>query len=314
MKTRFFKHTLCLAVLSGLAISNQVQAQKVTELQEVSIFAPQLTKADGKNNEWDAAAFSVNKRTSISYLISNDDKNLYLAVKSTDVANNSKIMAGGITFSVNPDGKKKEKESITLTYPLINRAQFRRGQGGPGGQGGERRIVMGGPAGGGMGGFGGGNTLTAKQRDSMMAGMQKTQLAQVKEIKIKGFKKTTDTLVSIYNEQGIKAAASIDKDNVFFYEAAIPLEELGMTVNDAKEFAYNVKLNGLQIPGMDFGGGGGNFGGGGGGGGGGGQVRVEMRGGGGGGGNFGGGGRGGMDFQALISPTDFWGKYTLTKK
>ncbi len=291
MKTRLFNNILGLIILSGLTF--KAQAQKATELQEVSIYAPQLTKADGKNNEWGGVTFSVNKRTGISYLISNDEKNLYLAVKCADVATNTKIMAGGITFSINPDGKKKEKESISLTYPLINRAQFR---GGAGGQGGPRRFMM--------GGFGGnGSQLTQKQRDSSMAVMQKTQLALVKEIKIKGFKKTTDTLLSIYNDQGVKAAASIDKENVFFYEAAIPLDQLGLTVDNAKEFAYNVKLNGLQIPGMDFnrggdGGGGGNRGGGG-------------------GGNFGGGGggpRGGLDFQALISPTDFWGKYTLTKK
>jgi hypothetical protein len=283
---------------------NASQAQKVTELQEVSIYAPQLTKADGRNSEWVGASFAQNKATGISYLISNDDKNLYLVVRSTDIGNNTKIMAGGITFSINPDGKKKEKESITLTYPLINRAQFRRGAQGGGGGGGT--VVSGRAAFGGMGA--GGVQLTPKQRDSAMAAMQKTQLAQVKEIKIKGFKKTTDTLVSIYNDMGIKAAASIDKDNVFFYEAAIPLEELGLTLDNAKEFAYNVKLNGLQLPGMDFnrgGGGGGGFGGGGG------QVTVRMAGPGGGGGGPRGGG---IDFQALISPTDFWGKYTLTKK
>lgn len=294
MKTRLFNNILALSVLSALCL--QARAQKVTELQEVSIYAPQLTKADGKNNEWADATFSVNKRTSISYLISNDDKNLYLVVKSYDVANNSKIMAGGITFSINPDGKKKEKESMSLTYPLFNRAQFR---GGGGAGGGQRRVMM--------GGFGGGGAQpTQKERDSMQVAMQKTQLAQVKEIKINGFKKTTDTLVSIYNDQGIKAAASIDNDNVYFYEAAIPLEQLGLSVEDAKEFAYNIKLNGLQIPGMDF-----NRGGGGGGG-----ARVSFGGGGGGGrGGFSGGApRGGMDFQALISPTDFWGKYKLIKK
>ena len=299
MKIDMLKATLGIAVFSGLSLVTQ--AQKVTELQEVSIYAPQLVKADGKNNEWSNATFAVNKRTSISYLISNDDKNLYLAVKSTDVANNSKIMAGGITFSINPDGKKKEKESISLTYPLINRANFRRpGQGGPGGQGGGGQVRMGMP-----GGFGGGGSqMSQKQRDSAMASMQKTQLALVKEIKIRNFKNTTDTLVSIYNDLGIKAAASIDKDNVYFYEAAIPLASLGLTVDNAQEFAYNVKLNGLQLPGgLD-----GGFGGRGPGGGGGGRGP--------GGGGFGGGGgqRGGMDFQAMISPTDFWGKYTLTKK
>jgi hypothetical protein len=79
-----------------------------------------------------------------------------------------------------------------------------------------------------------------------------------------------------------------------------------------KEFAYNIKLNGLQLPGLDGPGGGGGFGGGGGGGGG------RGPGGGGGGGRGPGGGGGGrgpgggnFDFQAMISPTDFWGKYTI---
>lgn len=196
-------------------------------------------------------------------------------------------MAGGITLSVNPDGKKKEKESITLTYPVIHRTGR-----GPGG-GGMRRI----------GGFGGGGgQQSVKQRDSLMAAMQKTQLAQAKEIKIKGFKNTTDTLISIYNEYSIKAFANIDKDNAFFYELQIPLDALGISKDVPKEFAYNIKLNGLQLPGLDgggFGGGGrGGFGGGG-------------RGPGGGGGRGPGGGN--FDFQALISPTDFWGKYTIKK-
>ena len=255
------------------------QAQKVTELQEVSITAPHAVKIDGKNFEWKDADFSVSKRTSLSYVISNDDKNLYLVVKSTDMANNSKILMGGITFSVNPDGKKKEKESIALTYPLVNRQAM----GGPGGPGGGRRgmdmVRMGG------GGPGGWNQMSAKQRDSAAAARIKTQLATAKEIKLKDFKKTTDTLVSIYNTSGIKAFASIDTANVYFYEVAIPLEELGISPASTKEFAYNIKLNGLQMPGLDGPGGG--------------------RGG------FGGGGN--IDFQAMMSPTDFWGKYILSQ-
>lgn len=290
MKSRFLKITFCTAIAAGLC--TVADAQKVNDLQEVSIFAPHAIKIDGKNFEWKDGDFASNKRTNLSYIISNDEKNLYLIIKSTDLANNSKIVAGGITFSVNPDGKKKEKESITLTYPIGT--TFQRGQGG----GGQRAMRM--------GMAGGGGPQGAKQRDSFMVARQKTQLAAAKEIKIKGFKNTTDTLVSIYNEYGIKAFASIDKDNAFFYEVAIPLEALGISVNVPKEFAYNIKLNGLQMPGFEGGGGGGGGRGGFGGGGGGGGR----------GGNFGGGGgdRGGMDFQALLSPTDFWGKYTLAKK
>ncbi len=288
MKSRFLKLTLCTAVLASLG--TVVQAQKVNELQEVSIFAPHAIKIDGKNFEWKDTDFSVSKRTSLSYIISNDEKNLYLIIKSTDIPNNTKILAGGVTFSVNPDGKKKEKESITLTYPLAVNP--------PRGQGARRTMTMAMPR-------GGGARPDAKAMDSAMVARQKTQLKTAKEIKIRGFKNTTDTLVSIYNEYGIKAFANIDNDNAFFYEVAIPLEALGLSVDSPKEFAYNIKVNGLQMPGLD---GGRSFGGGGGGGGGGGF--------GGGGGNFGRGGGGGrgIDFQAMLSPTDFWGKYTLAKK
>ncbi|WP_084241225.1 hypothetical protein [Pedobacter africanus] len=311
MKQGLIRPILNTLLLSCFCLA--ANAQKVTELQEVSIQAPHTVKIDGKNFEWTASDFSVNKRTNISYILSNDDKNLYLVIKSTDVLNNNKIMAGGITFSVNPDGKKKEKESITLTYPIIHRSAMR---GGPGGGGRAQFRAMG------MAMGAGGGQPNTKLRDSIMASMQKTQLGQAKEIKIRGFKNTTDTLVSIYNEFGIKAFANIEKDNSFFYEVAIPLEALGISTEAPKEFAYNIKINGLQMNGFDGGGGGrGGFEGGGGGG----TVVVTGGGGGGGGGGrggFGGGGGGGrggfggggFNFQELMSPTDFWGKYTLSKK
>jgi hypothetical protein len=285
MKSIFLKITVNTLLLAGFCMT--VQAQKLKDVQEGSITAPTNIKVDGRNTEWNDTFQAENKRTSILYTISNDDKNLYLVIKSTDIANNSKILAGGITLAINTEGKKKEKESITLTYPLINRPA----QGG--GQGGGRRqmgAIMGGGAGG---------TQTPEQRDSMMAVMQKRQLSQVKEIKISGFKKTTDTLISVYNDLGIKAFASIGNDKAFFYELAIPFEELGISKDAPKEFAYNIKLNGLQFQRPDGGGGDGDGGG-----------RGGFGGNRGGGGNFG-PRRSGIDFQALTSPTDFWGKYIL---
>lgn len=285
MKERLIKFTFYTILLAGFSSSGY--AQKLPDVQAAGLVAPAGIRVDGKNKEWNDSFQALNKRTNIYYTIANDDNNLYVAIKSTDVANNTKIMAGGITFSVNPDGKKKEKESISLTYPVVNRGNMNRG----GGQGGGRRMM------GGMMPGGSGQQQNKQQRDSMMAAMQRTQLAQVKEIKINGFKNTTDTLISIYNEHGIKAVASVGADNAFFYEIAIPLAAFGLSKDSNTEFAYQIKLNGLQIPGLDGGGGGGGRGGFGGGG-------------------FGprGGGNSGIDFQALISPTDFWGKYTLARK
>ena len=113
------------------------------------------------------------------------------------------------------------------------------------------------------------------------------------------------------------------------YEAAIPLKLLNLSPNDTKEIAYNIKVNGIEIPanfnpnGGGFGGnngggnggaaGGGNGGGAGGGNGGGGGGGRGGRGGGGGGAPAGPGGPGGRNPE-MYSPTDFWGKYTLAKK
>ncbi len=282
-------------------LSITIRAQKTTDIQTVALNAPANIRIDGKATEWSETFAADNKRTSLLYSLANDDKNLYLVIKGMGTANINKIMAGGITFNVNIEGKKKEKDAFSITYPLVKRAQ--RGQGG-GRQG--MGQAAGGQARGGFGGGAGQNRvpLTTAQRDSASLVQHKTQLATVKEIKIAGFKSITDTLISIYNEYGVKTVASFDAKGAMIYELAIPLNLLELSIDKPKEFAYQLKVNGLVIAGFGgAGGGGNNFGGAGGG-----AAR------GGGGGNFGGQGGGGNNMQDIMSPTDFWGKYTLTKK
>ncbi len=279
--------TLSLAVFATIAF-----AQKLPDVQSASLSAPTGIKIDGKLTEWNGAFAAENRRTELFYSLANDEKNLYLVVKSSTPAGANKIMLGGISFTVNIQGKKKDKDAFAITYPIISRS---RNQGGRNGQGQGRQ---GGQA-------GGQNRVqqTQQQRDSAALVMRKTQLATAKEIKVLGFKSITDSLVSIYNEYGIKAVASFDPQGAYVYELAIPLSLLELSPTTGQEIAYQIKLNGMS--GMSFGGG--NFGGGGGNGGG--RQGGGFGGGGnGGGGNFGGGG------QDLMSPTDFWGKYILPKK
>jgi len=265
-------------------------AQKLPDAQEVNMQAPANIKIDGKATEWNDTFAAENKRTELFYNIANDDKNLYVIIKSVNSTVVNKIMLGGITFTVNAQGKKREKDGSSLTYPVINRANRQQGGRAGGGQGQARQ----------QGGFQNRTQQTAQQRDSAALVQRKAQLAGVKEIKVSGFKAITDSLISIYNEYGVKAVASFDQKGAFVYEIAIPLSILELSTTSTKEFVYQIKLNGLSN--MNFGGGGGgNFGGGGGGG-----NRGNF-----GGGNFGGGGGGGQD---LMSPTDFWAKYSFQKK
>ncbi len=322
MKKYTLSIIIALLFLPGFRLFAQQEAgsPKLKDVQPASIWAPSPVKIDGKLSEWNNSFQAYNKATRLYYTLANDDKNIYLAIKSTDAANNAKIIAGGITLTLNTDGKKKEKDAFSLTYPV----RPARGPGGPGGPNaaGVTRVVVGGRGGDNVRidvrGFGGnGNAFTVDS--AMIKAMHERTIAAAKEIKVFGFKDIADSLISIYNEYGIKAAIGYDDKGNFTYELAIPLKALSLSVDNAKEFAYNVKVNGLQMNIRMDGGGpgsGGSFGDPSGGGSG--RFSVGPGGGGGfpGGGNvnFSGPGGGNTSFQDMISPSDFWGKYTLTKK
>ena len=296
MKTKILNFIkIGLGTLSVLTLSLlSAKAQKLNDIQEGSVWAP-VVKVDGKLTEWENNFKANNKSTNLTYTIANDAKNLYLAIQSKDITNNNKIMIGGITLTINSDGKKSDKEGYKLTYPI----RQRRSGGGQVGALGTVRMQ------GGNINVGQFQNITQAQRDSIQRAVAKSQLANAKEIKVFGFKNVTDSLISIYNEYGIKALATISETGVFMYEISIPLELLDMSAAKPKEFTYNVKINGLQL---NFGG---NFGGAGGptaAGGGTNVVMTRVEGGG------GGGGFGNINFQDLITPTDFWGKYILSKR
>jgi len=289
MKLSFNNVKSILCIVFALICYN-VSAQKVPTTQQGSLWAPQGIKIDGKLTEWGNSLQAYNKTVKLWYTLANDDKYIYLAVKSDDIDYNPKILAGGISLSINTAGKKKDKDAYVITFPVISRA-------GGGGRGGRGRRG---------GGFG-------QQQDTpdtaAIVAQQQQTLATGKQISAIGFKEITDTLISIYNEYGIKAAATIDNKGNYSAEIAIPLAMLNIPA-DQKEIAYNIKVNGLQMVMKNV-----TIGGNGGGG------RLSISGNGGGGGFGGGGGGGGFgggfgnhdgpDADDITAATDFWAKYTI---
>lgn len=268
---------LSLFIASGLLLHAQ---DKLKTVQEGSVWAAPGVKVDGNLSDWKDTFQAYNKATKLYYTLANDDKYLYLVAKSTDVTNIAKIQAGGINIIINTADKKKDDNAFNVTYPVVSRA---------GGRGGRR---------GGFGGFGRNSDLTDSAKKAMTAEAHKQLIDAAKEIRVLGFKNITDTLISIYNEYGIKSMVGFDSQDAITCEIAVPLSALGLSPDQPKEFAYHIVLNGLPLPnGGGFGGGGGGRGG---------------RGGGGGGR----GGRGGVNinYQDMLTPTDFWGKYTLAKQ
>lgn len=274
------KKIALLSFLAALATSNLHAQDKLKTVQEGSVWAAPGVKIDGNLSDWKDNFHAYNKSTKLFYTLANDDKYLYLVAKSTDATNIAKIQAGGINIIVNTADKKSDKNAFSVTYPSVSRS------GGAGGRG--RR---------GFGGFGRNSDLTDSAKKAMTAEAHKQFIDAAKEIRVLGFKDITDTLISIYNEYSIKSMVGFDDQDAITCEIAIPLSALGLSPDQPKEFAYHIVLNGLPLPnGGGFGGGGGR------------------------GGRGGGGGRGGrgggvdINFQDMLTPTDFWGKYTLAKQ
>ena len=255
---------------------NLTYGQKLPDIQNSSVSVPGNLRIDGNLVEWTNSFAAENKRTNVYYSLTHDSQHLYLALKSANDAAVAKIMLGGISLTINTMGKKKDDGGFTITYPLIPRNLARMG-----GQSRQR-------------GNSATSNLSQAQKDSATLVQRRTQLAGVKEIKVLGFTALPDSLISIYNEHGIKAVAKIADDGTYGYELAIPLAMLGISATTVKEIAYRIRLNGRPM-----------------------QASMNNR------TNantseFGNqrGGFGGTDNAArqdLFSTTDFWGKYSFIK-
>lgn len=265
---------------------NNTSAQDLTMVAS----APVGLKIDGKLNEFTDSLTAYDKTTKLYYHVAQDDKNIYVFLKANKPMEQNKILAGGVSISVNPTGKKKQMGIVT--FPLMDknammtemRNRFSQSQR-PAGDA-TTRVEK-----------------TPEQRQKEIEELRKASLAKLKEIKVEGFKEITEEKISIYNTYGIKTGINYDSKNALIYEVAIPLALLNLTANE--EFALNIKLNGIEFPesGSGMGGGGmggmgGGYGGGGGGYGGGGGQR---------------GGNSGMDYMSLFSPTEMWLKAKLSK-
>lgn len=63
-------------------------------------------------------------------------------------------------------------------------------------------------------------------------------------IKASGLKNVNDSLISIYNEQGIRTAAALSNKSILTCEFEIPIALLNLK---GDKFNYNIKLNGPKL-------------------------------------------------------------------
>ncbi|MDB5024864.1 MAG: hypothetical protein JWP78_2619 [Mucilaginibacter sp.] len=221
-----FKHLL--TALPAIILPVFIYAQKLPNVQQKSLLAPQEIKIDGKATEWNNQFQAYNHAADIFYTISNDDKNLYLTVQATDHTIINKILGGGIVFTINTSDEKNIKRGISLTYPVLDM---------------HNRVWVNLNA---EPEAGAGPAVVVKWADSIMNVKNREFVNKSKVIGVNGIK-GLDSLISVYNHDGIKSGASFNNKLAFTYELSIDLKKLGLSTNNPIRFAYNITLPGVNM-------------------------------------------------------------------
>lgn len=207
------KSYLLLALL--VLGSAKLVAQKLPKVQEGGLFAPTDVKIDGKANEWAFKAF--NNSTSVFYTIANDDKNIYLVVKTTNWVAIAKLLVGGLVMRI---GNKES--AVAITYPKLNNN------------------------------IGGSIASRVRNDEAKVFSMvvvdslnSKFDLNE-KEIGITGVTDFPDNVVSVYNTQDIKASGKVDESKAFTIELKIPISYLRPAFKETNKFEYNITLKSIM--------------------------------------------------------------------
>ncbi len=268
------KKTFIFLILITVELS--AGAQKLPKVQSISRRTPKTIKIDGIATEWGNHFQAYNTATEVYYSLANDDTNLYFVLQATDPLVIRKIIAASITFTINLTRKEIDKgHNISLIYPVFDRKEW------PAINLRDKPIVS------------KDSVINHKQIDSFMNAINTQLINKAKNIKVLGIAAVGDTLLSIYNEYGIKAAALFDHQINYTYELAVPLKYLGLSIANPVKFNYNVQVNGSNIvEGV--------------------SLTVDAK------GNtimhvMSKNPPRGVEFQYMRYPTDFWGEYTLAK-
>lgn len=266
-----------LAGLCFVLYAFSATAQK--DAKQYMAKAPANVSIDGKLTEWGDSLALYDIKSKLNYTIASDDTDLYVIAYVADKPTKRKIMAAGITISVNPEGKKHK--TYSMTYPVPDGSAIFKPH--------------------------------SASDDDEEDEVQKPSLLQSTSIKVAGFKDVESDVITTSNTYGFKAAVKFDDKHNLVYEAAIPIKMLYLKKGKNDELEINIQINAVERPdkGSEQGSGGGMGGGGrgsGGGGMGGGGGRGGGRHGGGGGGQSGSGSAGSMG-----EATDFWVKMALAQ-
>ena len=190
-------------------------AQKLPEVQSTGVWAPANLKIDGDANEWDNKFQAYNKTAGIYYTLSNNEDHLFLTVQATDPNMINKLVAGGLTFTIQKSGKKNDKDAMSIIYPYFtkkNRPYF------------NIKAEQG---------------YSAVLKDSIAKADTKLLDYLMRTIRVSNIS-GVDTLITVNNENDIKVAEAINNKLVCTWELSLSLKQLGISPAGVSKFVYHI--------------------------------------------------------------------------
>jgi hypothetical protein len=153
--------------------------------------------ADGNPNEWSLPLRYSDSESGLQYNVTNDETNIYICIRATEMPIQMKIMSSGMEIWLDPCGKNKEACGIQFPLP------------------GKR----------------GKKTMHETEQPDMKSGknpgrMNMAEQFQLEEplLVLSGFLAEYNGTFRVSQVKGIKAAINWDEQNNMTYELAIPLQ------------------------------------------------------------------------------------------
>jgi hypothetical protein len=183
---------------------------------------------DGRAIEYQNMRNYINE-TKMAYSLSNNRKNLYLCLKTSDENMQRKIIRAGMEIWI--DTTTKAKKQIGILYPLANIHKTNLG---------EFQVPM----------------NNERKMPDITKIKQKFALEQT-SMELIGFKHNISGLMNIEDKSGIKVKLNWDSTNTMIYEIVVPLKtfyrETISNSDSTKSFILTIDVNGIAMPKMQQG-------------------------------------------------------------
>ena len=205
----------CLSVFLFLFAGSIVFAQENFSLP----FSTATVTADGDAHDWTTPLKHYDPNTRLFFDFKNDSNNLYLCFQTNDVATQTKLLRAGmkITLSSKINGKHKATIGFPMPANVPKPAEAD-------------------------------NASAAESRFSHRK-LQAVLMAGDTLMELKGFI-SADGIVAAANKNGINVAIKSDDNDMFTYEAVIPLKELlgnNFEIKDAsKEILLSATISAMK--------------------------------------------------------------------